>query len=110
MLVAATFVLGMTGAASLLGQQLSGLLAPFPMFATILAVFTHHYQGAAASRRLLHGVVAGSFTPVVFFLVVSLLLENWGIAAAFGLAILAATVTHGTSLFLMSHFHNNGLG
>ncbi len=107
MLVAAAFVVGLTGVASLLGPQLSGLLAPFPMFATILAVFTHHYQGAAASRRLLHGVVAGSFTPVVFFLVISLLLRSWGIAAAFALAILVAMMTHGTTFFLMSHFHKH---
>jgi hypothetical protein len=106
MLVAAAFVVGLTGIASLLGPQLSGLLAPFPMFATILAVFTHHYQGAAASRRLLQGVIAGSFTPAVFFLVISLFLWSWGIAAAFGLALLAALLTHGTTFLLMSHFHN----
>src|SRR6266566_1815091 len=35
MLVATAFVLGLTGAASILGPQLSGLLAPFPMFTTI---------------------------------------------------------------------------
>src|SRR5437588_10555263 len=46
MLVATAFVLGLTGAAAILGPQLSGLLAPFPMFTTILAVFTHHFQGA----------------------------------------------------------------
>jgi hypothetical protein len=101
MLVAAVFVVGLTGAASLLGPQLSGLLAPFPMFATILAVFTQHFQGAGAARRLLRGVVTGSFTPAVYFLVISLLVNMWGIAAAFSLATLAALVTHGTSLFLM---------
>jgi len=101
MLVAAAFVVVLTGAASLLGPQLSGLLSPFPLFATILAVFTHHYQGALVARRLLRGVVTGSFTFAVFFLVISLLIERWGIAAAFCLATLAALVTHGTSLFLM---------
>ncbi len=105
MLVATAFVLGLTGAASILGPQLSGLLAPFPMFTTILAVFTHHFQGADFTRRLLRAVVAGSFTFVTFFLVISLLVNRWGIASAFGLAILAAMVIHGTSLYLMSHFH-----
>jgi hypothetical protein len=104
MLVATAFVLGLTGAASILGPQLSGLLAPFPMFTTILAVFTHHFQGPDFTRRLLRGVVAGSFTFVVFFLFISLLVNRWGIAIAFSLAILAAIVIHGTSLYLMSRF------
>jgi hypothetical protein len=106
MLVATAFVLALTGAATILGPQLSGLLAPFPMFTTILAVFTHHFQGASAARRLIRGVITGTFTFVVFFLVISSLVDKWGIAAAFGLAILAALVTHGTSLFLMSRSQN----
>jgi hypothetical protein len=101
MLVATAFVLGLTGAATILGPQLSGLLAPFPMFTTILAVFTHHFQGASAARRVLRGVITGTITFVVFFLVISLLVDRWGIAAAFGLAMLAAVVTHGTTFFVM---------
>lgn len=106
MLVATAFVLGLTGAAAILGPQLSGLLAPFPMFTTILAVFTHHFQGASVARRLLRGVVAGSFTFVTFFLVISLLVNRWGIAVAFGLAILAALATHSASLFLIRRKSN----
>jgi hypothetical protein len=106
MLVATAFVLSLTGAAAVLGPQLSGLLAPFPMFTTILAVFTHHLQGAHFARRLLRAVVAGSFTFVIFFLVISLLVNRWGIAVAFGLALLAALATHSASLFLMSRVHN----
>lgn len=101
MLVATAFVLGLTGAATSLGPQLSGLLAPFPMFTTILAVFTHHFQGAGAARRLLRGVITGTITFVIFFLVISLLVDRWGIAAAFDLALLAALVTHGTTFFVM---------
>ncbi len=101
MLVATAFVLGLTGAASILGPQLSGLLAPFPMFTTILAVFTHHFQGAQFTRRLLRGVVAGSFTFVTFFLVISLLINRWGIAIAFGLALLAALATHSVLFFVI---------
>jgi hypothetical protein len=101
MLVATGFVLGLTGAATILGPQLSGLLAPFPMFTTILAVFTHHFQGAHFTRRLLRAVVAGSFTFVTFFLVISLLVNRWGIEIAFGLALLAAMATHSALLFVI---------
>src|SRR2546426_4307875 len=106
MLVATAFVLGLTAAAAIMGPHLSGLLAPFPMFTTILAVFTHHIQGPGTTRRLLRGVVAGSFTFVIFFLVISLLVNRWGIAVTFGLAILAAIATHSASLFLISRKSN----
>ena len=101
MLVATGFVLGLTGAATILGPQLSGLLAPFPMFTTILAVFTHHFQGAIFTRRLLRAVVAGSFTFVTFFLVISLLVNRWGIAVTFCLALVAAMATHSALLFVI---------
>ncbi len=101
MLVATAFVLGLTGAASILGPQLSGLLAPFPMFTTILAVFTQHFQGAQFTRRLLHAVVAGSFTFVTFFLVISMVVNRWGIAGAFSLALLAALATHSAVLLVI---------
>jgi hypothetical protein len=101
MLVATGFVLGLTGVASILGPQLSGLLAPFPMFTTILAVFTHHFHGAIFTRQLLRAVVAGSFTFVTFFLVISLLVNRWGIEITFGLALVAAMVTHSALLFVI---------
>jgi hypothetical protein len=101
MLVATTFVIVLTGAAGVLGPQLSGLLAPFPVFATILAVFTHHFHSANSARLLLRGLISGAFSYAVFFLVIAGLIDRWGIVAAFVLATLAALTMHGTSLFLM---------
>ena len=104
MFVATAFVVGLTAIAAFLGPQLSGLLTPFPVFASILGVFTHHFQDAAAARRLLRGVLTGSFTFAVFFLVVAGSIEAWGIALAFILATLAALVMHGGSLLLLRKF------
>jgi hypothetical protein len=101
MLVATVFVLVLTGLASSLGPQLSGLLAPFPMYGSILTVFTHRFQGANAARQLLHGLVVGSFTFAVFFLVVAGLIESQGIAIAFGLATLVALLMHGSLLWFL---------
>ena len=70
MVLAAAFVLALTDFAGALGPQLSGLLSPFPVFGLVLAVFTHHQQGAAASARLLRGVVSGSLAFAGFFGVV----------------------------------------
>jgi hypothetical protein len=101
MLVITTFVVGLTSIAALVGPQLSGLLTTFPIYASILGAFTHHFQGAAAARRLLRGVVAGSYTFAIFFLIIAGMIERWGIAVAFGLAIAAALATHGAILLLL---------
>ncbi len=101
MLVATAFVLLLTAIAGLLGPHLSGLLTPFPLYASILAVFTHHFQGKAAAARFLRGVVSGSFAFAVFFLIVAALLTQWSVAATFSLALVATLLVHGCSLFLV---------
>ena len=101
MLAATTFVLLLTGAANVLGPRLSGLITPFPIFATIFAVFTHRFQGANAAAQVLRGVTIGSFTFAVFFLILAVLIEHWSVAATFSLALLAAMLLHSGSLWLM---------
>lgn len=101
MVIATGFVLGLTGAANMLGPRFIGLLSPLPMFATIFAVFTHQFQGATAARQVLHGVLVSSFACAVFFLVVAGLLEQWGIVATFSAALLAALLIQGCSLWLV---------
>ena len=99
--MAATFVLFITGISGVIGPQLSGLLTPFPMFASILGAFTHRFQGAEAARQSLYGVVIGSFTSVIFLLVVAGTLERMGILVSFSLTLLATVLTHGCSFWLM---------
>jgi hypothetical protein len=103
MVVAAGFVLAITGLAQVLGPHLSGLLAPFPIFASILGVFTHRFQGAAVTANLLRGVVLGSFSFAGFFLVVAALLPHTGIVLTFLCATVVALTMHGGSLWLLHH-------
>jgi len=98
MMVVTLFILALTGLAQVLGPRLSGLLAPFPLYATILAVFTHHFQGAGASSNFLRGVMLGSFTPAVFFLTVALLIRPLDIPLTFLCATLLALGMHALSL------------
>jgi hypothetical protein len=91
-------ILTLTGVAHLLGPRLSGLLAPFPVAATVLTVFTHRFQGADAAARFLRSLLAGSFTLALFFLVVALTVERWGTGAAFLSASAAALLLHGLAL------------
>jgi hypothetical protein len=94
---ATVLVFFITGVAQWFGPQLTGLLTPFPVYATILAVFTHRSQGGAPAISLLRGVVAGSFTFTTFFLVISATIINWGVGLAFVSAILIGIVTHAIS-------------
>ncbi len=72
--VATTFVFVLTTTADSLGPQLSGLVAPFPIFGVVFAAFTHAQQGPRAAAGLLRGIVLGSVSYACFFLVVGWLL------------------------------------
>lgn len=109
MVSATALVILITGAAPLLGPQLTGLLSPFPIYATTLAVFTHKSQGGEEAVKLLRGVVIGSFTFIIFFLTLSLTILNWGIALSFLMAIGVSFLTHIVSLQVL-RFRNRSPG
>jgi hypothetical protein len=95
---AAALVLTLTAVSASLGAHLSGLLAPFPIIASILATFTHAHHGPVAARRLLRGLVMGFFAFALFCFVVAVSVEPLGIAAAFTLATLVALTAQGIAL------------
>jgi hypothetical protein len=97
---ALVLVLTLTAVAGWLGSQLSGLLAPFPIIATVLATFTHAQRGTDELLRLLRGLISGfgAFALFCFALVVSL--HRLDIAAAFALATALALLTQGATLAL----------
>lgn len=100
MIIATVFVLSLTAAASVLGPQLSGLITPFPIFGTVLSVFAHQHQGAAAAMQLLRGMGLSLFGVAGFFLVVGGLLPTLGIAATYTLAVLINLAANGAALYL----------
>ena len=101
MAAAVAMVLLMTALARPLGPRLAGLLVPFPVAATVLAVFTHRYQGGASAVRLLRGLVAGLWTMGVFFLVVAGTVERLGVGASFALATVADLLCNGGSFWTL---------
>jgi hypothetical protein len=86
MVVTTIFVLLLTGSAPTLGTQLTGLLAPFPLYGAILAVFAQQQDGAVPAIGVLRGLVFGLFSFASFFLVLAVLLGQLPIARAFGAA------------------------
>jgi hypothetical protein len=101
MLTATVMVVLFSSMAQMLGPRLSGLLVPLPLFSTILGIFTHRFQGAAAARSLLRGVVVGTFAYEVFFLIITTRVEPCGIPLAFSLALLGALLTQGCTLWIL---------
>ncbi|HEX6122566.1 MAG TPA: hypothetical protein VFY89_05370 [Ktedonobacterales bacterium] len=102
MVVATAFVLLLTGAAPQLGPHLTGLLAPFPIFGTVLTVFTQAQAGTASALRLLRGLLVGLLSFAAFFLVAGTLIVPAGIAPAFIAAIVATIIIQGASLWLFA--------
>ena len=92
MIVSACFVVLITLLTRHLGSQLSGLIAPFPVFVLILAVFTHVQNGRAAATNLLRGVIIGSFPFAAFFSAVFLMLPDHSLPVSYGIAV-AASIT-----------------
>lgn len=97
MATASFMVVTLTGLAALLGPMASGVLSTFPAYTTILAVFSHHHEAAAAVHTL-KGVVIGLYTFATFFLVLSPALVHFPLAGAFVLAITAGVLVQGASL------------
>jgi hypothetical protein len=94
----AALVLVLTGLAGALGPRLSGLLAAFPVLATVLAAFTHAQDGAGATAEFLRGLVTGLAAFAVFCFVVAVLLPSAGVAAAFLAGSAAALASHALML------------
>jgi hypothetical protein len=96
--IATAFVLALTTSARLLGPQLSGLITPFPIFGSVLAVFAHRQQGPAAARHFLRGHAISLYGFAAFFLVVGGLLLTLPAAPTYLLATLAAVAVNGITL------------
>jgi hypothetical protein len=97
-LSAVVLVLALTAVAGQLGAKLSGLLAPFPVIASVLAVFTHAQYGEQDLLRIMRGFVLGLVAYSLFCFVLAVSLEAFGIAEGFLLATLAALATQAVAL------------
>ena len=97
-LIGTSFILLLTGIAPFIGSHLTGLLTTVPLYVSILTVFAHRHQGAAAAAHVLRGLLYGLFAFASFFLILNLLLERTGTTLAFLSAIAGALAIQGISL------------
>jgi hypothetical protein len=97
---ALALVLTLTAIAGWLGPQLSGLLAPFPIIATVLATFTHGQRGVDEMLRLVRGMVSGFVAFALFFFTLAVSLRGLGTAASFALATAVALLVQAITFAL----------
>jgi hypothetical protein len=97
---ALALVVTLTAVAGWLGPQLSGLLAPFPIIATVLATFTHAQRGTDELLRLMRGLVSGFVAFALFCFTLAASLDALHTAAAFALATLLALLVQAAAIAL----------
>ncbi len=88
MLVATLFVLFITGVAKLLGPAWSGILTPFPIITSILAIFTHYLQGSKAAIIALRGIMIGLVGFTTFLFLQAFFLQEFSVFVSFLLALI----------------------
>ena len=101
MAAGAGMVLAVTAAAEGLGTTWTGLFAAFPVMSSVLAVFSHRANGPGFVVALLRSMIGGFPAYIVFCLCVAVLLDKFGIAVAFGIAVVAAVTVQGTARAIM---------
>jgi hypothetical protein len=101
-LAALGLVLTLTALSGALGPHLSGLLAPFPIITSVLAVFTQGHGGFAPITVLLRNFLIGFYGFAAFCFVLAVALLAMSTAAAFGLAVAAALAVQTTILLVRS--------
>ncbi len=97
MIVGTAIVIVLAAAAPALGPHATGIIAAFPVYAAVLAGFTHHLEGPDQAMDVLRGLLVGLFAFSGFFAVIDLALLPFGIAAAFGAAVAAALLIQGAT-------------
>ena len=86
MAVATLFVLVITGLARILGPNWSGILTPFPIMTSVLAIFSHTLLGSNAAITTLRGLVIGLLGFTTFLFLQAFLLPSFSVALSFGIA------------------------
>ncbi len=86
-LAALALVFTLTAVSGALGPDLSGLLAPFPVMTSVLAIFTHAQGGRDEVRIILRGFLNGFNAYAVFCFVLAVTLTHISTALAFLLAL-----------------------
>ncbi|MFK5669297.1 hypothetical protein ACI2OW_25790 [Pseudomonas shirazica] len=92
MVSATSLLMVTTSLANWLGPATSGMLAPIPVIAWPLVVFAHVQTGRAGMAAMVRGNAIGAVGVIAFYLVLTGLLDAWGVAITISLAMLCAVI------------------
>lgn len=92
MLTATLLLLAITAGADWLGPGASGLLAPIPIVAWPLAVFTHVQGGRHELAAIVRGNAIGAIGVIGFYLTLDYMILQWGIFLTIGAAVVLAVL------------------
>ena len=98
MVVATALVVSITALAPLLGPGWSGIVATFPVYLSVMAVFTHRHAGPVAADDVLRGILAGLYGTVAFYAVVAVGLGFAGVLVTFAAAVAVALAFEAVAL------------
>lgn len=101
MLVATLFVLILTQAAERLGPEWSGILTPFPIMTSTLAVFTHAQQGSTATIRIMYGLLLTGYGFLTFLVGVHWLVPLLPIGWAYLILLVGTLALNGATIRLI---------
>lgn len=87
MIAATFFVLAITFFSEMLGPDWSGILTPFPVLTTILAIFTHYTRGIKTTQQVFKGLMTGSVGFLTFFYLLTWLLPQMSLNNVFLIGI-----------------------
>lgn len=101
MTIATAIVVTLTAAASFVGAQMAGILACFPVFASILAVFAHRMRGPEMSMQVLRGMVLSLYGFATFFFLIGLIIVEVGTLPAFIIATISSLLMQSGALYFI---------
>jgi hypothetical protein len=99
MVVVTALVLTLIAVAALVGAKVAGILASFPVFGTILAIFAHRMRGPAVATHVLRGMVFALYGFAAFFFILG------GTWVALGILPAILIATSGSLLVQIGALH-----
>jgi hypothetical protein len=100
--VATLLVVGISSLAPLVGGRLSGILATFPVYVSVLATFAHLTRGSDEAVEVLRGLVVGLVGFGAFFVALGWGLGAVGMGEAFLVALAIGLVVQGATWPLLA--------
>ncbi|WP_150128089.1 hypothetical protein [Rhizobium phaseoli] len=97
-----------TAVAGIVGARTAGLLASFPIFGTILALFAHRMRGAETARQVLRGMVFALYGFATFFMIFGITVTTFSLETTFAFSTAGCLLVQSIALYLVRRQRGEG--